>query len=192
MKSALTFFYLSALPLLLLMTGCTELASGGVLDRSGGGAAVGRVHNSQQAKACDRLLMQHVAAEGLTTAEDVNSLIERIQDKADGCGVFIWNPLATGDPEADKCLRDMMVSTSTMGVLGGSGGIFITHREGSAGEGCFAYHARRGVWVGSGLDHAREFMRSKEGENAPFALQTPTPRYQGFSDEEIELLESFR
>ena len=128
-----------------------------------------------QSRACTEAMQGAVASQGLTDSDDVNRLIEVIQSQNEGCGIPIWNPLASGDPGADECLRGLLRDQVTAGMMGVSGdGVLFLSMQASdgtpTGEGCFMYHAKRGTWVASGLDHARRYMEANRCRRAPGAM----------------------
>ena len=128
-----------------------------------------------QAEACTQAMKDAVSIQGLADPDGVNSLISSIQSQNEGCGVPIWNPLATGDAGADECLRGMMRDQVTAGMMGygGDGAVFVSMQASDGtptGEGCFMYHAKRGTWVDSGLDHARWYMNENRCRRAPGSM----------------------
>ena len=167
---------LSAVAALFFMfvVGCGTFAFGeslpGVPD-----LPVGIGDSDGQAEACTNAMKNAVSSQGFTDPEDVNLLISAIQSQNDGCGVPIWNPLATGDAGADECLRGMLRDQVTAGMMGasGDGAVFVSMQASDGtptGEGCFMYHAKRGTWVESGLDHARWYMGENRCRRAPGSM----------------------
>ena len=136
---------------------------------------------SRQSEACSEAMREAVSDQGLTDPDQINSLIGVIQSQNHGCGAPIWNPLATGDPGADECLRGILRDQVAAGAVGvpGDGTVFIGMQASDGtptGEGCFMYHAKRGTWVASGLDHARWYMRENRCRRAPGAMiEEPDP-----------------
>ena len=157
----------------LLLLACGALGAGDVLP-AGAGRLAGNDALQQQSKACTEAMQKAVVGQGLSDADGVNELISVIQNQNEGCGVPIWNPLATGDPGADQCLRGLIQDQVAAGAMGagGSGMIFISMQgeESPTGPGCFMYHARRGTWVASGLDHARWYMEQNRCRRAPGSM----------------------
>ena len=128
-----------------------------------------------ESKACTEAMQGAVASRGLMDPDDINRLIEAIQSQNEGCGIPIWNPLASGDTDADECLRGLLRDQVTAGMMGVSGdGVLFVSMHGAdgtpTGEGCFMYHAKRGTWVASGLDHARRYMEANRCRRAPGAM----------------------
>ena len=156
----------------LLFAACGALGFGDALP-SVLGVGSGGDPLQQQSEACTGALKDAVSSQGLADSESVNELISLIQSQNEGCGVPIWNPLATGDAGADECLRGIVQDQVAAGAVGAgeSGMIFISMQgEGAAGESCFMYHARRGTWVESGLDHARRYMQQNRCRRAPGSM----------------------
>ena len=159
---------------LILVGACGTFAFGESLS-SVPGSSVGGSDTDGQVEACTQAMQDAVSAQGFTDPEDVNQLISAIQSQNDGCGVPIWNPLATGDAGADECLRGMMRDQVTAGMMGagGDGAVFVSMQASDgtpSGEGCFMYHAKKGTWVESGLDHARWYMEENRCRRAPGSM----------------------
>ena len=139
------------------------------------GVSLGGDSLDSQSRACTEAMQGAVVSNGLTDPDDVNRLIGVIQSQNDGCGIPIWNPLATGDAGADECLRGMLRDQVTAGAMGvgGDGFMFVSMQASDGtptGEGCFMYHAKRGTWVASGLDHARRYMEANRCRRAPGSM----------------------